>query len=185
MYGLVNKAIEQMVCAHFDTATWEAIKRRAEVDVSVFLSMHAYPDDVTYRLVDAASKTLERSHAEVLRAFGRYWTLYTAAEGYGELLKLTGGSLREFLRNLDNMHARVGLSYPQLRPPSFVCADLPEGGMLLHYYSEREGLAPMVIGLLEGLAERFQTPIDIALAASRAQGDDHEVFRITFCESSL
>ena len=100
MYGLVNKAIEQMVCTHFDTATWEAIKRRAGVDVGVFLSMHAYPDDVTYRLVDAASKTIERSHAEVLRAFGRYWTLYTVAEGYGELLKLTGASLRESLRNL-------------------------------------------------------------------------------------
>ena len=185
MYGLVNKAIEQMVCGEFSHEAWAAIKQRAGLADDVFVSMRPYPDELTYALVDAAHQLLGLEHSAILRAFGRYWVLYTAAEGYGELLKLTGGSLREFLRNLDNMHARVGLSYPQLRPPSFVCADLPEGGMLLHYYSEREGLAPMVIGLLEGLAERFQTPMDIALAASRAQGDDHEVFRITFCESSL
>lgn len=180
MYGLVNKAIEQMVCAHFDTATWEAIKRRAEVDVSVFLSMHAYPDDVTYRLVDAASKTLERSHAEVLRAFGRYWTLYTAAEGYGELLNLTGATLAEFLQNLPNLHARIALLYPELHPPTFQCVAAGESTLLLHYFSERDGLEPMVLGLLEGLAERFATPIDITALASRAQGHDHAIFQIRF-----
>jgi hypothetical protein len=178
MYGLVNKAVEQMICTHFGAATWETIKQRAGVETAAFLSMNQYPDEITYRLVDAASQTLGQSHADVLRAFGRYWTLYTAAEGYGGLLTLTGDSLRELLQNLDNLHARVGLSYPQLRPPSFQCADAGDGSLLLHYYSERPGLAPMVVGLLEGLAERFQTPLEITLAASREQGDDHDIFRI-------
>ena len=182
MYGLVNKAVEQMACSQFGVETWARIKARAEVDDEVFLSMHQYSDDVTYRLVSAASAELGLTAAEILQAFGRYWTLYTATEGYGELIKLSGSTLTEFLLNLDTMHARVGLSYPNLQPPSFQCSDITDGSLRLHYYSARHGLAPMVIGLLEGLAQMFETPIEIALVSSREQGDDHEVFQITFKE---
>lgn len=180
MYGLVNKAIEQMVCAQFGADIWETIKRRAEVDTTAFFAMDHYSDDVTYRLVGAASSVLGLPADEVLRAFGRYWTLYTASEGYGELLRLTGDSLRDFLLNLDNMHARVGLSYPHLRPPSFQCTDVTEHALMLHYFSERDGLAPMVVGLLDGLAARFATPIHVEQIADRAAGAEHDIFLITF-----
>jgi hypothetical protein len=180
MYGLVNKAIEQMVCTRYGVDAWETIKQRAGVDLDLFLSLRQYPDDMTYRLVGAASETLGASQAEILRAFGHYWTMYTAEEGYGELFRLTGGSLREFLHNLPNLHSRIDLSFPNLHPPIFKAIDLPDGGLLLHYYSERPGLAPMVVGLLEGLAERFHTAIAIAQVAAREQGAEHDVFRISF-----
>ena len=183
MYGLVNKAIEQMVCAQLGPTAWEDIKRRAGVTEASFLSLQSYPDMLTYKLVDAASAVTGTSAEQILRSFGRYWTLYTATEGYGELMRLTGATLREFLHNLDAMHTRVGLSYQELRPPSFRCSDAADGALDLHYYSDRQGLAPMVVGLLEGLAERFQTPIGITLIQSREQGDDHEVFRLVFKES--
>lgn len=183
MYGLVNKAIEQMVCTHFSTTTWVTIKEHAGVDVDTFLSMSPYPDSTTYALVDSASQILGVSSSTVLRSFGHYWTLYTAAEGYGELLKLTGDSLFMFLQNLDDLHARIGLSYAQLRPPSFQCTEVSEHSLLLHYYSNRAGLTPMVIGLLEGLAERFATQIDILPIASRDTGADHEILQITLRES--
>jgi hypothetical protein len=105
MYGLVNKAIEQMVCARFVLETWEIIKRTAGVSSAAFLSMESYPDDVTQRL------------------------------------------------------------------------------MLLHYFSDRPGLAPMVVGLLEGLAEIFHTSIDIAQVAHRDAGDDHDRFALHFQHS--
>jgi hypothetical protein len=181
MYGLINKAIEQMVCSGYGEDTWETVKRQAGAQPGMFMSMRQYPDDLTYRLV-AASQELGRDPADILRASGRYWMLYTAAEGYGELLTLAGGSLGECLRNLPNMHARIELSFPHLRPPVFECSDVTSGGLLLHYYSERQGLAPMVVGLLEGLSERFEAPIEIALVQSRERGDDHDIFQITFHE---
>lgn len=182
MYGLVNKGMEQMVCSHFNAEIWEHIKAHAGVEIEMFLSMHEYPDAMTYNLVDGASMTLGHSHAELLRTFGRYWMLYTANEGYGELLNHTGMTLHEFLQNLPNLHARVSLSFPHLVPPIFTYEETDEHSALLHYRSQRQGLAPMVIGLLEGLSERFKTPITITTIQSREQGDDHEVFCITFEE---
>lgn len=180
MYGLVNRAVEQMVRTTYGDEIWETIRRHAEVPPAPFVSMQQYNDEVTYRLVEAASATLGHTRDEVLRAFGRYWTLYTAHEGYGDLLEMTGASLVEFLLNLDMMHGRVGLIYPDLRPPSFRCGDITPAGLVLHYYSEREGLTHMVVGLLDGLAVRFNTPIAVTVAACRAQGADHDQFRIDF-----
>ena len=58
MYGLANKALEQLVTSRFGEEAWETVKRNAGVDVDVFVSMEAYPDDVTYKLVRSASEVL-------------------------------------------------------------------------------------------------------------------------------
>ena len=59
MYGLVNKAVEGMVCTAHGEATWLRIKAAAGVNVEGFVSNQPYPDDMTYRLVAAASEVLD------------------------------------------------------------------------------------------------------------------------------
>jgi hypothetical protein len=179
MYGMVNKAVVDMVQAHFGEVTWQAIRAHAGIDEDVFLSMSQYPDDLTYRMVAAASSVLRLSPEQVLQAFGQYWVTYTAAQGYGELLKLQGRTIWEFLANLDNMHARVGLSFRNLRPPSFQCTDQTATSVHLHYLSHRRGLSHLVIGLLKGLGEMLKTPVDVQLLshAEDAAGC-HDVFLI-------
>lgn len=184
MYGLVNKAIEELICTVYGAAAWQTVRARAGVEDTIFLSMQPYPDELTYRLVEAASAVLALPQPVILRTFGRYWTLYTAAQGYGDLIRLTGATLFEFLHNLDNLHARVGLSYTRLQPPSFVCTDVAADALTIHYHSQRLGLAPMVQGLLEGLAELYQTPASVTLLACRAHGAGHDIFRITLAEDT-
>jgi hypothetical protein len=180
MYGLVNRGVEELVCSQFGEETWEAIKAEAGVDVDVFVSMEPYSDDLTYKLVAAASKVLDISAEVVLTTFGEYWTLYTAKEGYGELLKMSGNTLPEFLRNLDTMHARVGLLYPELKPPSFRCTEMSDHGMLLHYHSEREGMAPLVLGLLKGLSKMFETELTVSHVQRRPDEGTHDIFQLTY-----
>lgn len=180
MYGLVNKAIEDMVCKRFGEDVWETIKQTAEIDIDAFISMEAYPDDVTHRLVRAASVVLEMSPQEILQAFGEYWVLYTATEGYGQMLEMAGDNMLEFLQNLDNLHTRVGLSFPKLIPPSFQCTTVQEESLNLHYHSTRLGLAPMVVGLLKGVGKRFKTEVDVTQTRSREQGAPHDEFSINF-----
>lgn len=180
MYGLVNKAIKQMICTHFGLETWQTIKEKAEVDVEVFISMEGYPDDLTHRLVKAASEVLNLSAAEVMQAFGEYWVKYTAEEGYGEMLDMAGDSFPEFLENLDDLHARVGVSFPQLQPPSFECQDQSDRSLTLYYESQRHGLAPMVIGLVRGLGERFETEVEVTQTQSRDEGCDRDAFSIQY-----
>lgn len=180
MYGLVNQAIQDLVTRQFGEAKWEEIKAKAGVDVDVFLSMDAYPDEVTYDLIGAASSLLHSPPEVLLEEFGKYWTLYTAREGYGQMLQLGGSSFVEFMRNLHNLHTHVALSFPHLTPPSFWCSDVGPDSMRLHYQSTRAGLAPMVVGLVKGLGEMFHTDVAIKLVRDRSRGADHDEFDVRF-----
>jgi hypothetical protein len=178
MYGLVNRGLEELICHKHGTAAWERIKEAAGVDLEVFIRMDAYPDEMTYRLVDAASRLLDIPVERLLHDFGVHWTLYTGREGYGSLLDSAGASLHEVLANLDDLHVRVGLMYPQLRPPSFQCTEVSPRSLVLHYHSQREGLTPMVVGLLEGLGQRFGQTLRITPQTLRSKGDDHDSFLV-------
>lgn len=83
MYGLVNRAIEELVREQFGDAAWEAIKQKANVDIDVFIGLEAYPDSVTYSLVGAASEVLNLPAETILEEFGKYWVLYTGKTAYG------------------------------------------------------------------------------------------------------
>ena len=176
MYGLVNKAIEDMVCTRFGDEAWSAICEKANVGTEVFVCMDSYPDDITYQLVGAASEVLNLSVPDVLKAFGEYWVEYTGEEGYGEMLSVCGSTIQEFLQNLDALHSRVGMIYPELMPPSFCCTDVTSHSLHLHYYSKRQGLAPMVVGLLQGLGTRFHVTLETTQLEFKGSGSDHDVF---------
>jgi hypothetical protein len=178
MYGMVNKAVEEMVCMHHGEPVWERIKSRADVDIDVFMSNEPYPDDITFRLVGAASEVLALPAEEILQAFGEHWVLHTARDGYGGLLQAAGRTLPEFLHNLPNFHARVAMIFPQLQPPRFECTDVTPDSLRLHYFSHRSGLAPFVVGLMHGLGKMYSTPINVRLAQSRTDGADHDVFDV-------
>ena len=180
MYGLVNQAVEDFVRQGYGDGAWKRIQDNAGVNLEMFVSMDSYPDDVTYKLVGAATEVLKLDAAEILEAFGEHWVLYTAQEGYGQMLSMFGTNLEEFLLNLDNLHSHVGLTFPALRPPSFQVERLAgERGLLLHYRSERAGLAPMVTGLLKGLGRRFSQEIKVCQVSHRGP-DDHDAFRIDY-----
>lgn len=183
MYGMVNKAVEEMVRERFGEEAWERIKLEAGVDVEVFISNEPYPDDVTYKLVGAASAVLEIPAADVLQAFGEYWVLVTAHEGYGSLMRAGGRSLPEFLQNLPSFHTRVSMIFPKLQPPRFNCTDVTASSLRLHYHTHREGLTAFVVGLLQGLGKMFETPIRIEAVERRDQGADHDVFLVTWSDS--
>lgn len=180
MYGMVNKSVEEMVLRHHGEATWEKIKAKAGVDVEVFIGSHGYPDEITYKLVGAASEVLGVPAEQILHGFGEHWVLCTAQEGYGSLMATGGKTLPDFLKNLPNFHDRVSLIYPKLEPPRFECSDCTPSSLHLHYFSSRPGLAPFVMGLISGLGKMFETPVTARLAQSKEAGADHDVFAITW-----
>lgn len=180
MYGLINRAIQDMVCEYHGHEVWEKIKAKADVEESRFLVLHSYPDDLTHRLVKAASDILHMSSGEIMQAFGRYWVEYTGKAGYQELMEMAGETLPDFLNNLDELHSRIGIQFPELKPPEFDADQTDDSTIELHYQSSREGLAPMVVGLLEGLGERFQQPVQVTQTQDRQQGAEHDVFKIEY-----
>ena len=178
MYGLVNKAIEDLVVSQFGEEKWQLIKQKAGVDIDVFISNEGYPDDITYQLVGAAAEVLGTTTREILIAFGEHWVLKTASDSYGAMMRSGGTSLKDFLIYLPKLHNRVQMIYPNLEPPRFECHDVRDTSMTLHYFTHRPGLTEFVVGLVQGLGKLYQTPATATATALKTEGADHDIFAI-------
>ena len=178
MYGLVNKAIQDLVTEKFGEEKWVEIKKLSGFQDDFFVGLQSYPDDLTYTLVKNASKVLGADASVVLELFGEYWILYTAEEGYGDMLELAGDSFVDFLNNLDMLHNRVAGIMPGLIPPQFSTRNEKMNSIDLEYRSMREGLSPMVVGLIRGLGKRFQLTCKIEHIQQKNDVNDCHVFKI-------
>jgi hypothetical protein len=178
MYGMVNQALEDMATAAHGEDVWLQIRRRAVVDVEYFLTNEGYPDELTYRLVGAASEVLATPAETLLHAFGVHWVTVTAAKGYGHLMQASGANVKEFLQSLPNFHTRVNLIFPHLEPPRFSCTGVEENSLVLNYFSHRRGLAPFVEGLLHGLGQYFSTPVEVRQLTEWNPSGGHDSFLI-------
>ena len=179
MYGLLNAALKEFVVATHGSPAWDAVIEHAGVSTQQFNKMEQYPDEVTYRLVGAVATVTEAPGDDVLDRFGEFWVKYTAEQGYGPLFEIAGDSLRDFLLSLDELHARIGRSFPKLVPPSFRFDPIDPHTLRMHYLSQRKGLCPMIPGLIRGLSVRFKTPIRVHEDQCARRGADHCEFVVS------
>lgn len=182
MYGMINKAIKELIIKQHGESCWEEIRSLAGLDEGDLIGMNTYPDEMTYKLVGVASEKLGLPISEILKDLGEFWVTYVA-EDYGYLLDATGNDFVEFVQNLNNLHSRVQSLMPELIPPRITCTDVNENSLRIHYFSFRVGLTDMVIGLLLGLAKRFEQPIEIQLVNSKEKGYDHDEFLVTLIKN--
>lgn len=178
MYGLVNQAIQGLVIDNFGSDNWNKIKQKAGVAEEAFLSNEIYDDSITFNLAISASEILDIPLSDVLKTFGKYWIIKVGNEKYGPLMKSGGDNFIDFIVNLPNFHSRVMLIYSDIKPPEFIVEKATASKLMLHYYSTRQGLTDFMFGLIQGLGELYNTPINIALVADRRNGDEHDIFEI-------
>lgn len=180
MYGLVNKAIKDLVIERFGGDKWEEICELSNFHEGDFIAMNPYPDALTYTLVKNASHVLKADADIILEAFGEYWILYTADEGYNDLMNITGSTFVDFLENLDMLHYRMNNIMPKLAPPQFSVINKTENSIELEYRSHREGLTPMLFGLVKGLGKRFDLEVSVKLIREKNETNDCHVFLINW-----
>ncbi len=158
MYGMVNQAVRGLVIDRFGVQTWTRIHSGAKAPEN-FSAMQPYDDAVTYDLVGQAVEVLGVPMESILHAFGEYWVLEIATKHYGTLMASTGRDFADFLANLDHMHQRIRVTFPNYQPPSFRVKPVDPGTLQVDYYSHRPGLLPFVEGLFKGLGQYFSVEV--------------------------
>ena len=178
MYGMVNEGIHTFIKGNYGDSTWLAICNKAGLDRSEFERMASYDDAVTYSLVGAIVEHTGLSQDDVLKVFGNYWIEFVNQSNFGNLLRLSGDNFLDRVNGLDDMHDRILLAMPHLKPPSFELEHISDDIYHLHYYSDRDGLGAMVMGLLYGLAADTDEKIEVKHLPASPETSDHEVFEI-------
>ncbi|MEM8499765.1 MAG: heme NO-binding domain-containing protein [Pseudomonadota bacterium] len=179
MYGMINKAVKDMVLKDFGASKWSEIMQISQVSEDSFLTLRIYDDDVTYSLVGAAADVLELPVDQVLDAFGVHWVMHAAPEHYDQILIATGNELIEFLKNVNGLHDRITTTFVDYRPPWFELEHISEKEFKLHYHSGRSGLSSFVRGLIRGLGQRFETSVEfVDVQPQEVASGEHTTFHV-------
>jgi hypothetical protein len=169
MYGIIHAGLKALVEAKGGSTAWPNVLDRAgQTDASI-LVYNRYSDESTLALVAAAADELGTTVPEALRAFGAHWIRWAAHSGYGSWFS-GGASLFDALDGLDDMHTRLAVTFPGYRPPSIVCRRLGPRTAEVEWRSDRAGLAPMMLGMLEALGDHRGEPCVVAMVEETPQG---------------
>lgn len=155
MYGMVHRAIRQMMLDQLGAAAWAEVERETASGPADMISLCVYDDARTMALLTASARHLGLDMHDALRIFGRYWIRFAEQGAFGSIMDFTGRDLISFITNLDRMHQAVQLAMPDAQVPSFTLLDAVDGRLRVRYRSERVGLEPFVVGLFEGVLERM------------------------------
>ena len=125
---------------------------------------------------------------DILERFGVHFFETIKVSGHQNLIKALGHNLYGFLMNLDALHDHLMSTYKEMWAPSFRCEKLGTSGLVLHYYSKREGLAAIVIGIVMAAARQF-FKLDVAVKLQKHEEmpeglRHHYVFNIEVQETT-
>ncbi len=126
---------------------------------------------VTYQMIGYICHELGYTSSELQEQIGEYWMLFTAKEGYEDLLELAGDNLPDLLQNLNELHFRVKTLMPNLNPPRFEVSEQTENSLKLHYYSSRDGFTSFLVGVLKGATKKFDLNATIIVLPPVAPGE--------------
>ncbi len=178
MYGLVNKAIQDLITTRFGQEVWAEVALRSYFEGQNIIGLQAYPDHLSYDFVKHASEITSVPPEEILFAVGEYWIKFTAEEGYGNILTLAGDTFPDFLKNLDMLHRRISNIMPMLQAPIFDTQNETENSIELLYRSNRKGLSPMLKGIIVGLGNRFEKNCTITTVKEKEEEGQPYIYKI-------
>lgn len=187
-FGIINQCIEMLVSDKFGMDKWHAVKEKAgltDVDDGDFLDSHQYDQDITYQLVGAIVEILDITAEQALEATGDFFVSeYLPRKGYIPLVRSQAPTLRGLFAALNRMHSHLNSTHlPGLAPPCFktqIWSEDSENMFLVHYWSYRPGLTPLVRGTIIGAARSlFQMKAEVEVVESTSnKGLAYTVFQV-------
>lgn len=168
-----------MVEVKYGAETWAKVKALAGCKEPFFAVSLDYPDEMTLALVKAASELSGLPAETVLVEYGKFIVPNTLKKHYSTYFKLAGTSPKEFLLNMDRIHAQVTRSIAKAAPPRFEYESLPDGRLLLHYNSERR-LCAVLRGLILGVGIHFGQELQVRELSCMHRGASRCTMEVAF-----
>ncbi|MGB0734325.1 MAG: heme NO-binding domain-containing protein, partial [Pontibacterium sp.] len=146
----------------------------------IYTAGASYPDSELFALIEEIAMQTDVSQESLIAAFGEYM-FERLAERFPMFIE-RAPNLRDFLLSVDqDIHAtEVKKLFSETTLPQFTYGDLPDGGLLMRYTSDRH-LCILAEGLIRGAAIHYGASIDIIHDVCYHNGDDYCDIEVRFC----
>lgn len=172
MKGTLPNCMQSLVINRFGEDKWKKSLLAAGLDAATSYSTRADVDDhEVMALLRGIGEANGLEPAEVMQAFGEYWSSVYAPVIYKSFYEQPK-STREFLLGLDAMHIALTRILKNVHLPRFTYEWKDESHLIMHYRSERN-LVGLMPGMIAGLGIYYNDAPTVWL-----EGDSvHVVFR--------
>jgi len=179
VYGMIHRGVRAMVIDQLGEEAWQATERKLGIGPTELISGMTYEDSLTIEIIAEAAARLNLDVEDCLLDFGRYWIKFADRGSFASVMDFTGQDLPTFIANLDRMHLAIATAMPMAQVPSFTLLSSSPGRLVVEYRSVRTGLEKFVIGLFQGLMDRFDVSGSVSMLD---QQENFTSFEILYAE---
>ena len=158
MKGVIVECVRKMVSGKYSLAQWKNILEKSGVPASqIFLASQDVDDAVVLKIFTSSCSVLGVSLSEFSDMFGEYWMLSYAPAIYPNFFTNVTSS-KDFLLNMNSLHAQITKKVPNAKPPQFEHSWKDNNTLLIKYNSSRN-LIDVAVGLVKGVGKYFKENI--------------------------
>jgi len=172
MHGVVMRGLQQFVVEEYDRSTWKEIKTETTDRSERYMPLKEYPDEELLSIIESAADELEHSREELLIEFGislmddlldMYFVYFDDDWDALDVIEHVEEAIHESLR------AR---SLSTFTPPKLQTKRASTDAVVIKYTSDRQ-LCEFARGLIRGLAEAYDDPLEISEPRCMHNGDPY------------
>jgi predicted hydrocarbon binding protein len=181
MKGVIFNILEEFIVENWGQSVLEeAFESLPLKTKEPFVAPGSYPDEDFTLMVGFVVKLTNKDVSLVLQEFGRF-AIPKFAQRYPIFFDGYDNP-KTFLMTIDTVHfEEVAKLYKDVTPPRFAFEDVAPNRLILTYSSKRQ-LCNFMKGLIDGVGDYFQMPIDRKELKCTLKGDDCCDFYLTFSE---
>ncbi|CAD6196741.1 unnamed protein product [Caenorhabditis auriculariae] len=165
--GWTHICLSNLIIRKYGQEILEQILTKAGYPEGVTFDVQTYYDDTeTMRIFRTAAGVLGLSVDDMWEMYGDFLVTYSCETGWQKMLFCMANNLQEFLDNLNSMHYFIDqIAFKsEMKGPTFQCEAFGENGLKLHYFSFRQGLFPIVKGLVRKAARTlFEMDVKVVM----------------------
>ena len=179
MKGVIFNLFEEFVIENWGEETYEAILDECELATKEpFVGPGTYADEDLMLIVGKAVEKLGIPLSDGMRAFGK-WILPKLMEQVPKSMT-DFEHPKDFLQTVHGIiHVEVRKLYSDAEPPQFTYADPAPDRLIIQYQSKRR-MYDLMDGLIDGVAEYFDCPIEFKRELKQGEGGEMAEYDLTF-----
>jgi hypothetical protein len=171
MHGLINKSIQCFVRDTYGAEIWSDVAAAAGLGFDNFEALLTYDDDLTDRVLIAASVRLAKSVEGLMEDLGTYVITAPGFDRLRRLFRFGGTTFIDFLHSLDDLEDRVRLAVPELLLPRLALQDDNAAGLTLSCQFDQPGWGHVVVGVLRAMADDYGALVVLEHCGSTSGGE--------------
>lgn len=172
MHGVVMSGLQSFIEDQRSGPSWREVRKRADIDRTTYSRTDDYPDEEFEQVYEVLVEQFGMDGPTLQQQFGQY-LFSSLADIYGRLYFEDEWDALDLIENVEeSIHQSLKRrGDATFTPPELETDRIGDHRVVVIYTSDRQ-LCDLAKGMVQGVADHFDTPLEIDEASCMKDGDE-------------